>query len=556
MLKSLQIKNYVLIRSLNISFEDGFTVITGETGAGKSILLGALSLILGNRAETDVLFDKSKKCIVEASFDVRKLSLFDFFKEFDLDYFDETTIRREINENGKSRAFINDTPVNLNVLKLLSSRLIDVHSQHKTLMLQNSDFRISLLDQFAKNEEIKTAFQNSLNNWNNKNQEFLKLKASCEETASKLDYNNFVINELESANLQSGEQESLEQQIFELSNAENIKTHLYNAQNILSEFENNNVSQMLTEVANDLHSISNVGQDYENFYSRIESLRTEIQDVAYDISRKTDQVEVNPKLLESLNERLDYIFTLQSKYHVANISELLDILEKLKSETDDFDDKKVLLEKLNSEVELLFTETSDLARKLSSSRTEVLPDFEKAIKNVLCQLGMPDSQFKVVQTIEKQFSTNGIDSIMFMFSANKGVDISDLSKTASGGELSRVMLALKSIISESVLLPTVIFDEIDSGISGEISTRVADVMCQLSKNHQVIAITHLPQIAASGDNHYFVSKNQDGDVATTNIYLLSQQEREVVIATMISGSQNSESARTTAREMLNKTNIK
>lgn len=556
MLKSLQIKNYVLIRSLNISFEDGFTVITGETGAGKSILLGALSLILGNRAETDVLFDKSKKCVVEASFDVGNLSLFDFFKEFDLDYSDETTIRREINENGKSRAFINDTPVNLNVLKLLSSRLIDVHSQHKTLMLQNSGFRISLLDQFAKNEEIKNKYCLSFSLLNNLNREYLQLKSICDETAEKIDYNNFVINELESANLQIGEQESLEQQIFELSNAENIKTHLYNAQNLLSEFESNNVSQMLNEVANDLHSISNVGQDYESFYSRIESLRAEIQDVAYDISRKTDQIEVNPQLLENLNDRLDYIFTLQNKYHVTSVSELLNILVKLKSETDNFEDNKELLSKKAAEVEDMNIRTSNFAKELSDSRKKAVPEFEKAVKNVLRQLGMPDSQFNVLQTVEKEFSANGIDSVAFMFSANKGVSVSDLSKTASGGELSRVMLALKSIISDSVLLPTVIFDEIDSGISGEISTRVADVMCQLSKNHQVIAITHLPQIAASGDKHYFVSKNQDGLVATTNIYLLTQHERETVIATMISGNQNSESARKTAREMLNKSNIK
>ncbi len=550
MLKSLQIENYAIIRSLNVSFGNGFTVITGETGAGKSILLGALSLLLGNRAESDVLFDKHRKCIVEGVFDIHNLNLQGFFNQSDLDYQDETSVRREINENGKSRAFINDTPVNLNTLKIFSSFLIDIHSQHKTLMLQNADFRIALLDQYSKNQDVITKYKTNLHDWEVKKRSYAELKSKCDEAAARQDYNNFLINELESAELKEDEQEELELKIRELSNAESIKSHLFNALNVISEQENYNIIHSLNEISNELRDIAGLGPDFEGFNDRIESLKAEAQDLSYDISRKSDQIEINPELLDSLTQRLDMLYTLQNKYHVENNAGLLELLEKYRNEASGFEDDREALDKTAKELSIAQKALEESAQRLTEARRDAIPRFAKAVEERLQMLGMNNSSFDVRLDKRDSFRENGVDDVTFLFSGNKGVELSDLAKTASGGELSRIMLCLKSIITDTVLLPTVIFDEIDNGISGETASKVAKVMYQLSENHQVISITHLPQIAAMGDRHLFVYKEQSDDTTSTKMQQLDYSGRVKVIATMLSGNSNSDAAIRTAKEML------
>lgn len=550
MLTSLQIENYAIIRSLEISFQEGLIVITGETGAGKSILMGALSLILGNRADTDVLFDKSRKCIVEATFNLKGLHLEPQFQEFDLDYQDETIIRREINEHGKSRAFINDTPVNLTVLKNISSLLVDIHSQHQTLMLQNAGFRMRLIDQFAQNQAILNDYQQILHQWQQEKTALEALRVKCTEEAQRYDYNLFTINELENAQLQPDEQEELEQRIKELTSAETIKSHLFNATRLLSEQESDNILYILKSLQQELRPLESVGAEYAAFNQRIENLLVEAQDLAYEIARKNDNVEVNPALTEQLNARLDELFTLQNKYHVDDNKALIALLEKLQQEVSSFTDEKERLAESERNVKILEEKATDAAKKLSETRKAALPALINAMESRLQQLGMEGSRFSVELESTGELRENGADTATFLFSANAGVNPADITRIASGGEMSRIMLCLKSIITDSMYLPTIIFDEIDTGISGETASKVGQMMLLLSQKHQVLAITHLPQIAACGDQHLLVFKQTADNKTFTNIKQLDMQEREQMIATMMSGENCTESAVATAREML------
>ena len=550
MLTSLQIENYAIIRSLEISFQEGLIVITGETGAGKSILMGALSLILGNRADTDVLFDKSRKCIVEATFNLKGLHLEPQFQEFDLDYQDETIIRREINEHGKSRAFINDTPVNLTVLKTISSLLVDIHSQHQTLMLQNAGFRMRLIDQFAQNQAILNDYQQILHQWQQEKTALEALRVKCTEEAQRYDYNLFTINELENAQLQPDEQEELEQRIKELTSAETIKSHLFNATRLLSEQESDNMLYILKSLQQELRPLESVGAEYAAFNQRIENLLVEAQDLAYEIARKNDNVEVNPALTEQLNARLDELFTLQNKYHVDDNKALIALLEKLQQEVSSFTDEKERLAESERNVKILEEKATDAAKKLSETRKAALPALINAMESRLQQLGMEGSRFSVELESTGELRENGADTATFLFSANAGVNPADITRIASGGEMSRIMLCLKSIITDSMYLPTIIFDEIDTGISGETASKVGQMMLLLSQKHQVLAITHLPQIAACGDQHLLVFKQTADNKTFTNIKQLDMQEREQMIATMMSGENCTESAVATAREML------
>lgn len=550
MLTSLQIENYAIIRSLEISFQEGLIVITGETGAGKSILMGALSLILGNRADTDVLFDKSRKCIVEATFNLKGLHLEPQFQEFELDYQDETIIRREINEHGKSRAFINDTPVNLTVLKTISSLLVDIHSQHQTLMLQNAGFRMRLIDQFAQNQAILNDYQQILHQWQQEKTALEALRVKCTEEAQRYDYNLFTINELENAQLQPDEQEELEQRIKELTSAETIKSHLFNATRLLSEQESDNILYILKSLQQELRPLESVGAEYAAFNQRIENLLVEAQDLAYEIARKNDNVEVNPALTEQLNARLDELFTLQNKYHVDDNKALIALLEKLQQEVSSFTDEKERLAESERNVKILEEKATDAAKKLSETRKAALPALINAMESRLQQLGMEGSRFSVELESTGELRENGADTATFLFSANAGVNPADITRIASGGEMSRIMLCLKSIITDSMYLPTIIFDEIDTGISGETASKVGQMMLLLSQKHQVLAITHLPQIAACGDQHLLVFKQTDDNKTFTNIKQLDMQEREQMIATMMSGENCTESAVATAREML------
>lgn len=550
MLTSLQIENYAIIRSLEISFQEGLIVITGETGAGKSILMGALSLILGNRADTDVLFDKSRKCIVETTFNLKGLHLEPQFQKFDLDYQDETIIRREINEHGKSRAFINDTPVNLTVLKTISSLLVDIHSQHQTLMLQNAGFRMRLIDQFAQNQAILNDYQQILHQWQQEKTALEALRVKCTEEAQRYDYNLFTINELENAQLQPDEQEELEQRIKELTSAETIKSHLFNATRLLSEQESDNILYILKSLQQELRPLESVGAEYAAFNQRIENLLVEAQDLAYEIARKNDNVEVNPALTEQLNARLDELFTLQNKYHVDDNKALIALLEKLQQEVSSFTDEKERLAESERNVKILEEKATDAAKKLSETRKAALPALINAMESRLQQLGMEGSRFSVELESTGELRENGADTATFLFSANAGVNPADITRIASGGEMSRIMLCLKSIITDSMYLPTIIFDEIDTGISGETASKVGQMMLLLSQKHQVLAITHLPQIAACGDQHLLVFKQTADNKTFTNIKQLDMQEREQMIATMMSGENCTESAMATAREML------
>ena len=556
MLTSLQIENYAIIRSLEIPFRQGLTVITGETGAGKSILMGALSLILGNRADTDVLFDKTRKCIVEASFDVRELGLQSLFQQYDLDYQDDTIIRREINEHGKSRAFINDTPVNLATLKSVASLLVDIHSQHQTLMLQNAGFRLRLIDQFAQNQELVSQYQRALHEWQTQKSALEDLRQRCAEAAMRYDYNLYSIEELEKAQLQPDEQTDIEQKIKELSHAETIKSHLYNATRILSEQEGDNILYMLKSLRQECRALESMGGEYAAFNQRIDDLMAEAQDLSYEMSRKNEAVEVNPALTDQLNERLDLIFSLQSKYRMESNEALLSLLEKLQQEVASYTDDREQLVVNEKKVKDLEMEARRLAGLLSASRKEALPVLVRSMEDRLRQLGMSGSRFAVHIDENDELRENGRDTATFLFSANPGVDPADIARIASGGEMSRIMLCLKSIITDSMYLPTIIFDEIDTGISGETASKVGQMMRLLAGKHQVIAITHLPQIAACGDQHYLVYKQSDNNRTYTDIKSLEMSEREQMIATMMSGENRTESAVAAAREMLKSMQVK
>lgn len=550
MLRALQIENYALIRSLNIQFDRGFTVITGETGAGKSILMGALSLILGSRAETDVLYDKSKKCIVEGTFDIESLSLQDFFIQNDLDYQPQTIIRREINEHGKSRAFINDTPVTLPLLRELTSSLIDIHSQHQNLLLQDSGFRLRILDQYAKNQALRHQYQQVFASLKQAESQFQQLKKQCADAALQQEFNNFTVQELDNAQLEADEQEQIEQNIKLLSNAEDIKAHLYAAAQQLSEGEDGTVLQQLQSVQNECRAIQDIGPDFQELQKRLDSVILELKDLAYEIARKDNEIDINPQELERLNERIDLIYTLEHKYQVDNIQGLLALSDKLKQELSQYTDNQEQLTLLEERKNALETEVRALAQKLSQTRHQAISTFQKEIEARLKMLGMPDSQFRIDIQENSEPQVTGIDQITFLFSANKGIVSADLGKIASGGEMSRIMLALKSIITDTALLPTVIFDEIDTGISGETANKVAAVMGLLSQQHQVVAITHLPQIAARGDQHLLVYKQNQNDKAVTNLRLLNTDERIESIATILGGSNFTETARSAARELI------
>ena len=550
MLRALQIENYALIRSIEIAFDKGFTVITGETGAGKSILMGALSLILGSRAETDVLHDKTRKCIVEGSFDIEGLPLQDFFEENDLDYQPLTTLRREINEHGKSRAFINDTPVNLTTLRALASSLIDIHSQHQNLLLLDSSFRLGILDQYADNAPLRTNYHNAFTHYLHVEQQRQQLKNECAEAALRQEYLQYTLDELDKAQLQPGEQEQAEQSIRLLSHAEEIKTHLYAATQQLSEREQGNVLQELKAIQSECQSLRNLGPDIDDLLRRLDEAIVELGDISYEISRKESEVEVNPAELERLNERIDLIYTLQHKYQVDSVSGLLDLAERLRQEFAQQSDNEERLHELEHECTQAEQTARDLAGQLSESRQKAIQAFQKELEQRLSQLGMPDSRIDIHLDQDTEMHPSGIDRIGILFSANKGVAPADLSKVASGGEMSRIMLALKSIITDSTLLPTVIFDEIDTGISGETANKVAAVMHALALRHQVIAITHLPQIAARGDQHYLVFKENRGDQAVTDLQLLEGDRRVEALAGMLGGDHITDTARATAKELL------
>lgn len=550
MLQSLLIENYALIHAIEIRLEPGFAVITGETGAGKSILMGALSLILGNRADTDVLYDKTRKCIVEGTFNLTGLGMESFFEQNDLDYQNLTIIRREINEHGKSRAFVNDTPVNLNILRQLSSSLIDIHSQHQHLLLQQSGFRLGIVDQYAQTNSLLETYRKAYSALRVAVAEEKRLREQCTKAALEHEFRTFTIQEIENAGLQPDEQAEVEQAIRTLSHAEDIKTHLFQATQWLSEQEGENLLQQLKRIRQECSPLADISPEFRTLCDRLEATHLELQDIAYEISRKDNEVEVNPQELERLNERLDLIYTLEHKYQVDSIQELLEIRERLLAESETYNDNREHLTALEKQIQQLRTNAESLAEELSAKRKSVVETFRIEMEKQLAALGMPDARFEIILTSTGDLAPDGTDVAEFRFTANKGVEPADLSRVASGGEMSRVMLALKSIITDTRMLPTVIFDEIDTGISGETANRVGRVMSHLAMHHQVVAITHLAQIAARGNQHFQVYKETVGEQTITNIRELTEENRVGAIASMLSGDGHSEAALATARELL------
>lgn len=553
MLLSLQIENYALIRSLNIRFDKGFTVITGETGAGKSILMGALSLILGNRADSSILHDTSKKCFVEVEFDIDNLVLESFFEENDLDYQRISIIRREITPTGKSRAFINDSPVNLNVLKSLAENLVDIHSQHHHLLIRHAAFRLQVIDEYAQTQQELSAYKNVYSNYRIIENKCGKLRDKIAQGNKENDYLEFVGKELLESQLIPGEQEELEAKISYLSHAEQIKNHLFASSQILSEQEGNIIEQ-LRSLEQQVKPIVSYNDRFQEMAERLEKVILEVKDISFDISKMEDAVEVNPQAIESYRERLDLLFSLQQKHHVSSVEELIKVADDIQNKLKGHSAYVNQLEEMEIQRKQLYEDLIKLAKQLSEKRKRAIPVLEKDILSKFNLLGMENATFVVEHTLMDVPGEYGIDEVIFQFSANKGSKAIEIEKVASGGEMSRVMLAIKSVITENALLPTVIFDEIDTGISGEIAGKVAALMSEIARQRQLLVITHLPQIAAKGELHYYVYKNVENDDTYTSIKQIEQDERVYEIAKMISGENVTETSLKAAMELIYRKN--
>jgi DNA repair protein RecN (Recombination protein N) len=550
MLLSLSVQNYALIEQLNINFTNQFATITGETGAGKSILLGALGLIMGNRADLSSLKDKEKKCVVEASFEVSKYNLKQLFEDNDLDYENTTIIRREILPSGKSRAFINDTPVNLSELQVLAENLIDIHSQHQTRELEQQNYQISILDAIGTNSENLKEYAVLLSDFKQKSKELEQAIADKNTLFTAQEYNSYLLNELIQVGLQPNEQAELEEELLSLNNSELISETLSKLVSSANE-EQFGFINALKECKNAFHKIAPFSTSYSELYERLNSSLIELEDITDSSFNLAEKNVYNPERLEFISGRLQTIYDLQKKHQVSSIEDLIEIRNQL--------DEKVLLvdnleEKINKLNAYLSAKTADLnatAKKITENRSKAIPIFIDKISSILFQLGMPDSQFKMELIPSNQFLSNGKDELELLFSANKGTSLGSFKKVASGGEMSRIMLAIKSVLADFSQLPTILFDEIDTGVSGEIALKMGEIMSKMSANRQVFAITHLPQIASKGDAQYKVSKETIAENTISKIVKLNSEERIVEIAEMLSGKQITDSALTHAKTLLN-----
>lgn len=552
MLSQLSIKNYALIERLSVRFENQLSIITGETGAGKSILLGALSLVLGKRADLSALKNKDEKCIVEAHFLIKKEKFETLFEENNLDFETETIIRREILPSGKSRAFINDTPTTLQVINILSEKLIDIHSQHETLLLANTEFQFQLIDALAKNDAKIASYQRGLKLLRSLQSDLEKLRTEQQKNKEQFEYNNHLFNELKQANLQANEQEEIEQILQKLNNVEDIKIQLSEIQSI-TQNEEIGVQTQLNTCENHLSKIAKYASEYNELYERIHSVKIELDDIISEVENSNENLEFNPSELEKYNSRLQLIFDLQKKHNVGSISELLNIKNHLESELNFVANSSEIISKKETEVTEVTTKIDELAYKIHQSRLKAIPVFVKKLEFLLHLLNMSNTRLQIKIIHNKVYSSNGKDSLDFLISADKGKNFKELKKTASGGELSRIMLATKSILSEYLELPTIIFDEIDTGVSGEIAQKMADIMQQMANNMQVIAITHLPQIAVKGKQHYKVYKTELGNKISTQLKQLSEKERITEIAEMLGGKNITDTALQHAKQLLNST---
>ena len=548
MLKQLFIKNYALIRELSFSPNNQLNTITGETGAGKSIMLGALGLILGQRADSNALLDADEKCVIEGVFDIHNYNLKDLFTENDLDFLEETTIRREINTSGKSRAFINDTPTTLDVLKELGEQLIDIHSQHDTQFLKKGDIQLGLVDAYAKTnvelEEYKSAFKKHKKLF----KELQKLKEAANSSKTDFEYNTHLYNELSELNPKEQEEDLLEKEMVFIDNIELIKTNLITAQQLLDNPDTGANNQIYESTAA-LKEISSLSEKYSSLFERITSLQYELKDIVTELESENENIEYDQEHAETVKIRYDQLQRLLKKHAKTTASELIEIKTELETQLESvasFDDKLISLEKETTEALAIATQKGEV---LSDKRKSFFTKLCTEIQQLVSELGMPDAKFEIDHK-KGSPNENGLDEIAFLFSANKGRTPSPLKNAASGGEISRLMFALKHIMADKVALPTVVFDEIDTGISGEIALQMGDMMKKMSKNHQIITITHLPQIASKGHAHFFVYKDKNATQTESNIKELNQEDRILEIAQMIGGKTPSENAFLSARELL------
>ena len=550
MLSTLTISNYALIDSLEVDFNKGFTVITGETGAGKSILLGGLSLVLGKRADLSSLRVKDQKCIIEGTFKIDTYGLQNFFEENDLDYEDSTVIRREILPSGKSRAFVNDTPVTLGVLSTLGENLIDIHSQHQTMQLTENDFQLKLVDALANNQKRLTDYRKDLKIYRKAQKELQNLIEVQSTAIKEQDYNTFMLEELEKAPLKEGIIELLEEEYEQLNNVELIMEQLSKGDQLFND-EQIGVLPLVTEMRQSLSKLVDFGANYKDLYERVQSVLIELDDVNSELQRLQDGVEANPDHLEQVNGKLQLLYDLLKKHNASDVLELIEIKNALADkvfETANLDEKITLKTKEIQEMESVLGKQALLIRE---KRKSVIPQLKKKLESDLNLLGMPSASFQIGLTDTSTFLATGMDELSFLFTANRGGNYGELKKVASGGELSRIMLVIKALLAKYEKLPTIMFDEIDTGVSGEISNRMADIMKDMSADLQVFSITHLPQVASKGNHHFKVFKTEGAERTMTNLKELTTEERVVELAHMLGGKDLSDSVLAHAKQLLN-----
>ena len=550
MLTHLSVKNYALIRHLEIDFNSQFSVITGETGAGKSILMGALDLILGKRADTKVLLDNHQKCVVEGTFAINNYSLKRFFNQNDIDYEDITIIRREITPQGKSRAFINDTPVNLNILKELGDELVDLHSQHQNLIINDSDFQLLVVDSFADINDMVSSYKETYRGYIKQRKELASLNEREKQSLAEKDYLEFLLNELAEAQIKADEQDELENELELLNHAEEIKSTLYNVSEAFGH-ESTGIISNLSGLRKQLARLSSLSESFRDLSQRIEGAYIELSDIMSESQKIEESILHDPGRIQEITDRLNLIFSIQNKHRVNSTGELLEIKEGIDKKLDAMQSLEMSIEKLKMEVDALKTQILKEATIISERRSLIFADLEQRLEALLHSLGMPDAKFRIKKTKLIEPGITGIDDLQFLFNANKGGELMELSAIASGGEKSRLMLAIKSLLSQKNLLPTIIFDEIDTGVSGAVADKVGLILQQLAQTMQVIAISHLPQIAGKGDHHYLVYKETYENSTFTGIKLLNLQERIIEIAKLLSGQEITNASMESAKHLLN-----
>ncbi len=536
MLKQLHIRNYALIDELNVSFESGFNVITGETGAGKSILLGALGFALGDRADTNVLYDKDKKCVVEAQFELKDNTLQSLFEENDLDFETDCIFRRELSPQKKSRAFINDTPVALQAMKEIGSQLVDIHSQHDSLLLTDADFQLRLLDDIAQNNSLLTDYQAEYGNYNQLKRSLSDLKEMATKNTAENDYLKFQLDELDKADLKEGEYAEIEQTLSVMENSEEIKTLLVTANGLMEDAETAILGQV-NELSSTLSRLKHLLPDTETLFERIENLKVELKDIAYDLRHKEDETQFDEEQLQNLQERYDLLSRLMMKHRLNEFEELIALRDSLKEKVNAFENIDEAIAQAEKQLKNSEKQLSSLAKNLHEKRCQAAVAFGEKVAQLVRQLAMPFAQFQVSVESQETFGSKGSDEIRFLFSANKGVAPDDIRRVASGGELSRLMLSIKSAVSDYNYIPTLIFDEIDTGVSGEVAAKIGGIMRQMGHSLQLISITHLPQVASQALHHYFIYKDNKGERTQSHIRLLEAKERIGEIAKMLSNNE-------------------